>query len=177
MRGKTISALLIAVFFSSLIVNVGFTAPPSANTVVSVDPSTVEGLPGDTFTVDITIDRAEDVYAWEIKLQYPPYQAVMTTTDIDDGGFLAGGFFASNDDVFAGVVTAGSTLVGPVPGANGRGVLCRITFAVLEAGEGALDLIRVALVKRVGSDLIDLPVPHINNGYYYGPTRFSSQAS
>lgn len=161
--------MLIAVFLSSLMVNMGFAAPP-ATAIVSVEPSLVEGLPGDYFTVDITIKGAEDVYAWEIKLQYPPYLATLTVTDVEDGGFLMNGWFLWKDKGFKGQVQAGSTLMGQVPGITGSGVLCRITFFVLEAGEGNLDLISVVLVRRVGVDLFEIPIKRVDNGYYQGPT-------
>lgn len=169
MRGKLITTLLIAVFFSTLLVNIGFAAPPLTNTSVTVTPSLNTGLPGAYFTVAITIADVADVYAWEIDLHYPPYLSVITVTKVTDGGFLAGGFFVSSDNPFAGVVTAGSTLIGNVPGVSGSGTLCTIEFYILEAGEGPLEL-EVALVKRVGGQLYDIPVRHIGDSYFQGPT-------
>jgi hypothetical protein len=164
-KGKIVSIALMAVIFTSLLMNLGFIEAKVGNTVISVEPGLVEGLPGDSFTVDITIDKAENVYAWEFKLKYPPYRAVLAPTNVEDGGFLTGGYLFSNDNPFDGILLVGATKIGVQPGVSGSGVLARITFFVLEAGEGPLEIME--------SDLLD---PSLNamdhqtrDGFYSGP--------
>ena len=173
MRGKTVSILLIAVFFASLIANIGFVQPAVGDTTIAVEPSNVKAYPGEYFTTDITIEHAENVYAWEVRLTYPPYRSVLAPTAIQEGPWLAQGgmtYFAENDKPFDGVYLFGSTLLGPMAGVSGSGVLATITWNVLDAGEGPLT-IETSLVEYV-MDIPEpelRPLPHQNrDGYFDG---------
>lgn len=170
-RGKIISALLIAVFFSSLVVNIGFTEDPEPT--IKVVPDHVTGyLPGEYFTVSIIIEDAVKVFSWEIELSYGAYRNLLAPTSIKEGNFLKDGwpytFFTQSDDAFNGILIAGATcLMAPQGVSADYGVLCTIDFYILEAGEGPLEFVSTALVGK-GSDLY--PIPHTAIGAYYtGP--------
>lgn len=171
MRGKIISALLIAVFFSSILVNTGFTGDPEPT--IKVVPDHVTGyIPGEYFTVSIIIENAVKVFSWEIELSYGPYRNLLAPTSIKEGNFLKDGwpytFFTESDDPFHGELIAGATLLMAPQGVSAdSGVLCTIEFYILEAGEGPLEFVSTALVGK-GSDLY--PIPHTAiGGYYLGP--------
>lgn len=165
MRGKIVSLTLIAVIFASLLMNLGFIEAKVGNTMIRVEPSEVTGLPGEYFTVDITIDKAEHVYAWECLLGYPPYRAVLAPTKVEAGGFLPTPAIFVADNPFDGELLFGQTLVGPHAGVSGSGLLARITFFVLEAGEGPLEFLETAIVDPN----LNLMVHQSRDGYYAGP--------
>ncbi|MGH9679934.1 MAG: hypothetical protein ACRD4Y_08275, partial [Candidatus Acidiferrales bacterium] len=67
-------------------------APPAAatqNTMLRFDPATVSLKAGETTTVGIVVQNAQDLYSIPLLLQYNP--AVISVEDVRQGGFLSGG--------------------------------------------------------------------------------------
>ena len=121
----------------------------SPEPVVVVDPSINWGIPGATFTINITVaDVAENesLYSWEFGISFN--SSIINATSIMEGPFLktAGGTFFSpyiNNEEFpdnkTGVVGASDLLTGlPPTGAYGNGILANITFKVIAEGNTPL---------------------------------------
>jgi hypothetical protein len=169
-RGKNILWLtLIALLLSVSVVHVKAQDP-----TISVDPPYVSGLlPGDTFDVNIRIRDSVNVYAWGISMAYAKYMSVISVVSMSAGDFLerggTAGYGSPYVDAFNGVLKWGATLIGELtPPVSGDGILCTITFVVLEAGESPLDLYDTVLLTPGGS-LVEVP-HNVENGYYRGPT-------
>ena len=169
MRGKNILWLtLVALLLSVPMATVRAQETPAT---IWVDPDFNTGyLPGDALGVNIIIDNAVNVYAWEFQLTYYPYMQILVVTDVIEGDFLmmSGGetFMKFNIDHFRGNVRVGGTIIGDIPGVSGGGILCTIMFIVIEAGECPLDLHDGILLDPEGTMM-----PYtFTDGYYCGPT-------
>jgi hypothetical protein len=123
---------------------------------LSVDPATttITSLPA-TFSIDINITNAEDLYGWEFKLTYN--KTLLTATKAAEGTFLnaSGGkssFFSViqlNDSYTGtlGLVWATATLIGDIAPTTGDGTLATVDFSVdTSPGSSALNLYNSYLV-------------------------------
>jgi hypothetical protein len=156
---------------------VGVSVAPASGTKLFVDPDEISGLAvDDTFTIDIKISGAKNIYSYGFTIDYAPYMRTIVPINFIEGEFLPGGpfpapyvtFFSKTVDNFGGKVTIGATRMGDVPGAYGDGILASITFKVVEAGESPLDLVDTELYERIGASLE--AVPHQTwSGFYHGP--------
>jgi len=117
----------------------------TAQAIVYIDPPSVEGyLPGDSFTLVVIVDIADNVYSWEFFLSFAPFIEVLNVTEVSEGDFLqmAGDvtYFTYDLDNYAGLLKASATIIGDVPGVSGGGILAYVTFKVVGGGESPLDL-------------------------------------
>jgi hypothetical protein len=110
-RGKILSLALIFALFGAFFVGIG-----RAQTVtIYCDPAMVSGVYTGTFDINVMITGGEGVYAWEFKLDYPPYVQQITVIDVIAGDYLGPDqMLAKNIDYFNGAVLVGSTMVGDV---------------------------------------------------------------
>jgi len=123
-------------FFGTLVANVA--APIS--TVISLDPSGfIDVMPGDGFSVDVTISGAVNLGGWEIQLSYDT--SVLTATSLTVVTDWFGPVFIWKNDVddSTGNVHAIATLW-PMPryGKDGSGVIATIDFTVDSIGDSLL---------------------------------------
>jgi len=110
-------------------------------------PETSIHEPGETFTIDVKISDAIDVFAWDFKLSWNA--SILNFTGIEEGNFLTGfeqtpTYFVNKtyqDEEGLDYIGVACTLLGPdTPGVIGPGTLATVTFLVESRGETALDL-------------------------------------
>ncbi len=114
--------------------------------ILSIDPPTTIVGPGETFSLDVAIRDVTDLYAFQFDLGFDP--AILAATSVNEGPFLPSGGLTS---FIPGTInnTAGSitftldTLLGPVPGVTGSGILASATFDALSFGTSHLSLTNV----------------------------------
>ena len=116
----TIAVLLVAV------------APAAAQTetVVRVDPDFLQVAPGANFTLTIQIDDVVSLYAFDVRVSFPPDK--LEVVDASRGDFLEGPFLGlvtwDND---GGTVTAIVSQQNPTEPQTGSGTLVVINFQAL----------------------------------------------
>jgi hypothetical protein len=121
----------------------------ASNTKILIDPTVSTGNPTETFWVNVNIEAVEDLYGWQVKIQYSPATRVVGAIAVQQGTFLFGPdgtAMAYYVDGIRGVVHIGQTILGDWPGTTGSGQLCRVQFAVTEAGECDLILFETVLL-------------------------------
>ncbi len=170
-RKKLFWAVLFILLFNIASVQpikVGFT---QLQPEIQVNPPEIEdesyGV-GSTFTVDVNIVNAENLYAWQINMTFNP--AVVNVTLVEEGPFLKDdwGFdtFIAGPVInnLAGYVQFGCT-ISPFPqfppdGAYGDGILAYFTFSVGATNRGTLlELVKGTELKTVVSNQpIDIDV-------------------
>ncbi len=169
MRGKILSLALIFALFGAFFVGIG-----RAQTVtIYCDPAMVSDVYTGTFDINVMITGGEGVYAWEFRLDYPPYVQQITVIDVVAGDYLGPDqMLAKNIDYFNGEVLVGSTMVGDVEGAYGDGTLATVRFGVIEpAGEFPMDLISARIFLRIGTEIVEMDPADIGmtGSYFLGP--------
>lgn len=131
-------------------------AIPATASIIYVDPMVKVVNPGDTFTVDIVasvpgIPTDRNLYSWALDVFWNP--SVISLNNLLEGPFLSRGFnpafptFFSFDigDSGPGYLNAlTGTLLGPVPGVVGTGVLATLVYDAIGApgSATAIDLAR-----------------------------------
>ncbi len=112
---------------------------------ISLDPSEVKDIdPGGTFNTDIIITDVNNLYAWQIRLNFDP--DVVQVDNVTEGPFLGS---TGNETFFSppninndkGYMIIGGTFMVPFPeeGVTGNGVLATIVFSVTGRGRITLE--------------------------------------
>jgi PKD repeat protein len=132
--------------------------PTSAQDVptLSVDPATKRAHVGETFTVSVAIDDAQDVVGYQFMLDFDP--GVVALSNPTDGGFLDS---PASCTIAGG--TASCTALDTPPydgGASGSGTLVTFDLEVVGTGETALAL-HNAQVSDVDADTVE---PDLEDG-------------
>jgi len=159
--------LVVVMLLSIALMSMGFVKGGDTATKIHVKPTVVTGNPGEKFWIDITIEKAVDLYGWQIKLQYESGTKVLGALLVEEGTFLGQYFptaMAYSIDPIGGVVDIGSTILGPYPGMYGDGLLCRIQFVVTEAGESVLNLFGTVLLDSN----LDAAIHQTRDGFFDG---------
>jgi hypothetical protein len=132
----TAVAVLLAL---ALVTSVG----ASPETAVAIDPPSITNPEaGASFTVDVTITEADNIYGWQFNITFDP--GVLSAERAAEGPFLksvnASIWPTPRIDNAKGYVLASSSFMPPYPaqGASGDGVLGNITFTVKSGGSSAL---------------------------------------
>jgi hypothetical protein len=138
----------------------------SSTTTISVDPSEVKDLePGESFTVDITVNDVTDLYGWSINLTFKPN--VLNVVNVTQGPFLqqvaniTPWLGQINNEI--GFISPGAVLFDPVQGfpsrgATGSGVLATVNFTVKGQGVAELHFARSKLNTYVAGN--NVPIDH-----------------
>ena len=184
MRGKNILWIaLIAVIFSSLLVNAGMNLALAApKTRIYLDPSRLPEKPGtlghvnDTYTLAVKIDNVENAWAVQFTVKHIPYVSVLVASYFREGDFMSEGgtfptAFYATPNSFEGTVTFVIMRLGPYgsPGVSGSGTLATLKLEVIECGEGPLDVINTILIAPPPGPGQVIPIPHETaGGYYHG---------
>ena len=140
------SKLLMALIAMVCLLQVA-TAASAAGSSVSVDSRSVS--PGETFTINVTIDSWENsVYGAQYGLTFDP--EVLQVVSQTKGDFLSHGGVKTLDvtnkfDNTIGELEYGAVRLATKTGVNNSGVLARITFEAVFAGSTDLSLSNVIL--------------------------------
>jgi len=128
-----------------LVLLAGLVSRPALATSVSIEPPPSTVTQGDTFFVDIAVAGAVDLVSFQFDLAFDP--AILSANDpVLEGTFLSnvGGtsFFPGFVDNSAGTISfVANVLTGNDPfGANGGGVLARVSFNAIGTGSAALSV-------------------------------------
>jgi len=142
---------------------IAITSTPSALAAPNmyIYPRVVGKEPGETFSVEVRVKEASNVFAWEFYLGWN--STILNVTRIAEGNFLKGfeqapTFFVNKtyqDEVGTDYILVGDTRLGPLPGVGGSGVLANMTFSVQVKGETTLDLYDTKL-----RDSVPNPIEH-----------------
>ena len=133
--------------------NEGSNAPTSSSTTfVSVSPSntTVYGETGTTFTLNITITNANDLYVWQAGISFNA--TILEALSFEEGLFLKEKnttlWTPGTIDNTAGIIHYhASALAGNISGVSGNGTLATITFKTKDYGISTLQLTDVILLN------------------------------
>lgn len=165
---------------------VGLVPPAFAVPNVYVYPELSNYEPGETFTVDVKISNAVDVFAWDFKLSWNA--SILNFTGIEEGGFLTGfeqapTYFVNKtyqDEEGLDYIGVACTLLGPdTPGVTGTGILATVTFLAESRGETDLDLYdtqlrdsRINPIEHTATDgLFSNIVSPPTASFTYSPTK------
>ena len=136
--------------------------PALSAPIISVEPSQLNVLQGDVFTVNITIDPAGDEI---MGAQYDLYfdNVLLNATDQVSGTFLsqdgASTTVYKNDiNNTLGRLEYSQARIGVLYGATGYGILSTVTFKALEPGTCTLDLSDVRLSDPNAQYITDLVI-------------------
>ncbi|MCW5849669.1 MAG: hypothetical protein KIT87_06275 [Anaerolineae bacterium] len=99
--------------------------------------------------------EGQAVYGADVRLSFDPTRLAPAADKAELGAFLQGAHVALNQvDAKAGTVRFAATLLNPAPAANGRGVLIRVPFRVIDGVTSkrapTVHLDRIDLVQRGG---------------------------
>jgi len=170
-RGKNIIWLsLIALLLVPAFLDRANAAP---GTIVRLTPSIINGLPGDIFELQITIENAYDLYGWGVDLEFAPLERVLSPDVLQTvaGPFLEGIGIETywQTPVYEktfGQLHLGCTRKGPVSGVSGNGLLATTKFNVTEAGTSPIEMVNLKLIDSYGN----LMNYHAYDADYNGPT-------
>lgn len=140
MRGK-VSLLLLLFVLSAL--------PATADPILLIDPSPRTVNQGDTFSFDIFIQDAIDLYGFQFDLTFDP--TLFSAISVAEGAFLdaagTGLFLPGDIDNLIGTVSfVANSLLGPTSGVTGSGVLATMNFTALGVGTSPFSFANVLLL-------------------------------
>lgn len=109
---------------------------------------------GSTVTYNIAIDDIADLYAYQFSINYDA--RYLRALNVTEGTFLgtAGSTVSGVLGMEPGFIDfVYGSLLGPIPGASGSGLLASITFEAIAAGTSALSFADVIFLDRAGNDI------------------------
>jgi hypothetical protein len=170
-RGKPKIWTIATVFIAALVVSMISVPRAYADNIVSVTPPESGPLnPGDSFSVDIELDYAEGVRAFEFTLSWDPrILRLNALTPVVEGPFLPMGgptFFVKSIGIAGESITA-ADLITVFSWADGSGALATVNFEVI--GGGQTDLALVA--KLLDADFNEMYVETVG-GHFWSPFPF-----
>ena len=127
-----------------------------ADPLLSIQPTTVHANVGDAVALSIAVSGAVDLYSFQFDLAFDP--AVVATTAVTEGAFLMSAgptFFVSGviDNTLGLISFTAASLIGPIAGANGDGVLVELLFDALALGGSSVVLQNVILLDSLLADI------------------------
>ena len=138
-------------------------APASAQGAsprLGFDPGNVNLKPGDTTTIAITVQNAQDLFSVPLLLQYNP--AVISVEDVRQGDFLSGGTqpvaIVQRVDKERGQAIVSATRMPNTPGVSGSGTLFGVVVRGVAAGNSQLSVLQVN-----ARDSQQRPVPFVTS--------------
>lgn len=117
--------------------------------MITIQPPTLTATPGSSFSVFVDLSSASDLYAYQFDASFDP--TILAALGVTEGPFLPSGgatFFVpgSIDNAAGSIAFSADTLVGPIPGVSGNGIVAAIEFQALALGSTAIDLSGVTLL-------------------------------
>jgi general secretion pathway protein D len=146
-RAPAIAALLVAVS----------AVAASAAPVLSISPGGPTVNVGDTFSLDVVVAGAVDMYSYQFDLAFDA-SILSANGPVVEGAFLATGgatFFIDGliDNMLGTISFTANTLIAAVPGVTGGGVLATISFTAIGAGTSVMALSNVVVLDSALADL------------------------
>lgn len=143
------------VLLLGLMLSVGILSA-SAVPILSIAPSTAVVQPSQSFSLDISITDALDLYAFQFDLAFDP--AILSAGGITEGPFLPTGgatfFIAGTIDNVTGAITfTADTLQTAILGVDGSGTLATVSFQALALGTSPITLSSVVLLDSNLGDI------------------------
>lgn len=152
--------MLLAFLLSTIFLAFMFILPVSSPiTIVYIYPPKSELSVNKTFTVEVRISEAENIYGWEFKLKWNPN--LLTLVEAVEGDFLkqrGDTFFAKKTNNTEGYIIVDCTLLGNISGVSGNGILATVKFYANMQGESILELRETTLI-----DTSENSVTHTTN--------------
>ncbi|MFY9673713.1 MAG: cohesin domain-containing protein [Terriglobales bacterium] len=109
-----------------------------------IDPPTMTLAKGATFTVNVMVTGAQNVYSVPLQLSYDPNQ--LQVVNVSNGGFLSQDGQAvalvHRDDPTTGTLQVTASRPPGVGGVSGQGAVVTLTFMAKSAGQSALTITR-----------------------------------
>lgn len=138
------------------LVSLGAMQAAQAVPVLSITASPASAVVGAPLALDVRITDIVDLYAFQFSLSFNP--AVLQASNATEGPFLGagGGTFFGGGTVnnFTGTVSfVIDSLIGPVPGVSGSGILARILFDVPAAGISPLTFSNVLFLDSTDNTI------------------------
>jgi hypothetical protein len=135
---------------------------PAFGGTISIQPLFVTEVVGETFSVDIQITSVSDLYAFEFDLGFNPL--VVKAIGITEGPFLPPGgatFFLPGaiDNTFGTITSNADTILGPVAGVSGTGVLASATFQAVGLGSSEITINNPLFLDSTGSSISEAVEP------------------
>jgi hypothetical protein len=112
---------------------------------------------GSTVTYNIAIDDIADLYSYQFSINYDA--RYLRALNVTEGAFLgtAGSTVSGVLGMDTGFIDfVYGSLLGPIPGASGSGLLASITFEAIGAGTSALSFADAIFLDSVGDDITGL---------------------
>jgi general secretion pathway protein D len=120
-------------------------AAPQVAAHLGFEPASVSVKPGDTTTIAITVQNAQDLFSVPLLLQYNP--AVVSVEDVRQGDFLSGGTqpiaIVQRVDKDRGQAIVSATRMPNTPGVSGNGTLFGVVVRGVAPGTSQLSILQV----------------------------------
>jgi hypothetical protein len=167
MKGENIKYLSL-ILLSILALSLANVASAQALPLIYIDPAENSYNAGESFTVDVNIAEAVDLFSYETKLGYDPN--ILEPTSIQEGPFIKDQTTSPTGTMFSSIygdnwVYAICVTVGKYPGVSGSGTLFNVTFNVIDPGACDLDLYNSIMLNSTGALLSHDSA----DGYFYTP--------
>jgi general secretion pathway protein D len=108
------------------------------------DPPTLTQAKGSTFTVNVLVSGAQNIYSVPVQMNYDPNQ--LQVLNVSNGGFLSQDGQAvalvNRDDPTSGTLQMTATRPPGAGGVSGQGAVLTITFMAKAPGQSALSITR-----------------------------------
>jgi len=146
--------------FAAALSTQALAADPVLSFSVSTPSPAVAGSP---VALDVLIAGIDGLYGYQFSIAFDP--SILQATSVTEGAFLASGgttFFSGGmvDNTSGTISGIFDTLIGPVPGVSGSGVLAHLVFNTIGAGSSALTFSDTGFVNAA---LADIPL-QVSNG-------------
>jgi hypothetical protein len=129
---------------------------PALAGIISIQPATKNTNPGQTFSLDVTINGAADLYAYQFDIGFN--SSVLSANSVSEGAFLSGSgstfFFEGFIDNVGGTISfIADSLTGPISGASGNGTLATISFTSIGPGSSPVGVFNVTALDSFGEGI------------------------
>jgi hypothetical protein len=144
---------------ASLVLLIALAAAPAfATPIISVNPSGSAVNVGDSVSVDIVINGAVDLYAFQFDVGFDP--SVLSATSIVEGALLPSGgatiYLPGTISNASGTISfTADILETAVSGVTGSGTLARVSFQAIGAGSSPVNVLNVMLLDSTLSGIAD----------------------
>jgi general secretion pathway protein D len=126
-------------------------AAPPGSAIVSFDPPMLDQAVGSTFTVNVNLTGAQNVYSVPVQILYNP--RMLQVLNVSNGTLLAQGgqtvALVNRDDSMAGILQLTASRPPGSAGVSGDGAVFTITFQAKAPGQATLSINRAG-VKNAG---------------------------